>query len=566
MAELTVDIVANSRGLNQGVRDAQQKLNQLSSTASRAGQSVNANFTPFIFQAGQALSDFSVAGVLGAANNIEFLTQNFIQLQKQTGGTRAVFKGLLSSLTGPAGILFAVSAASSAFLLFGDDIASVVNKGSQELKRLEEKAREVADSLIKLSDATKVSFEGTFEDLKKQRDDTKAFVDAIEANIKAIRAFSNQGIDITGDEPAIISTLEQQRKIDALLEERSRVLVRQKAIYESINATVEDETARRELIGELEQTNLERKEKDVKKEKEKLTELQKAVKENEEIKRILDEINTGERDKLLTIQLQNQNLKDQFEIAERIRKEQLIRDSINVVGGNVASFSQTDEFAGVGDIEDTISKLTPLTLQATEVSREYLDVVNALGFEFNTLTSEQARLVDLNLQLADVVRNGTTEAFVGLFDAIGSGEDPFAALRQSIGSFAQDLGRTFIGFGIAGESLKVFLKNNPGAAIIAGGGLVALGAALKRSAQSKVDNFTSTGTAGGFSVRPEFLDPRLGRGTGVFQAGQEISAALGREGPAGSQSIPNTITLRARGRDLIAVVDTNQQLTTEVLG
>ena len=82
------------------------------------GKGLRSN-TQLYFQAGQAISDFAVAGIRGAANNIEFLA---------------------ASLGASAPLLIGISVAAAAFFTFGDDI-------TKALTPIREQAKATASSL-----------------------------------------------------------------------------------------------------------------------------------------------------------------------------------------------------------------------------------------------------------------------------------------------------------------------------------------------------------------------------------------------------------------------------------
>ena len=82
---------------------------QLSSTAGKTG----ATLTEF----GRVIAD-SPYGIMGVANNIEQLTQQFVDLQKESGSTGAAFRRLLDGLVGPNGIVIAIQVVTAALVLF----------------------------------------------------------------------------------------------------------------------------------------------------------------------------------------------------------------------------------------------------------------------------------------------------------------------------------------------------------------------------------------------------------------------------------------------------------------
>lgn len=95
-------------------------------------------------------------GIRGVANNIEFLTTSFINLQKSTGGTVPAIKAFLSSLAGPAGIIIAVSAVTSGLTALSQsgvrlsDILSFLTGESNDLAKAQrDLARLLGMQLVK---------------------------------------------------------------------------------------------------------------------------------------------------------------------------------------------------------------------------------------------------------------------------------------------------------------------------------------------------------------------------------------------------------------------------------
>ena len=131
-----------------------QTTSQVSNAVGKAEQSLK-RLTPASNQATLAMTNLGrVAqdapfGFLGIANNLNPLLESFQRLKATTGTTGGALKALGSSLIGPAGLGFAISAASSLLVVFGDKLFSAGKESS-----------EAADNFKKLSDATKAIFEG----------------------------------------------------------------------------------------------------------------------------------------------------------------------------------------------------------------------------------------------------------------------------------------------------------------------------------------------------------------------------------------------------------------------
>ena len=90
-----------------------------------------ANAVPAVTEFSRVIQD-APFGIQGVANNITQLTQNFGYLKAQTGSTSSALKAMATTLTGPAGILLAVSAVTSLLVAYGDEIGNLI-KGNNSL-------------------------------------------------------------------------------------------------------------------------------------------------------------------------------------------------------------------------------------------------------------------------------------------------------------------------------------------------------------------------------------------------------------------------------------------------
>lgn len=152
MAELSVRIGADIRGLQKGIERSEREFKDLAVAADKASGKIDRAFasagksggkfgqesikagqgvkqlnkevrgtTPALTSLSQVIQD-APFGIRGVANNITQLTSQFGHLQKNAGGTVAALKAMASSFVGPAGILFAVSAVTSILVSFGDQL------------------------------------------------------------------------------------------------------------------------------------------------------------------------------------------------------------------------------------------------------------------------------------------------------------------------------------------------------------------------------------------------------------------------------------------------------------
>lgn len=109
---------------------------QLSSTAGKTG----ATLTEF----GRVIAD-SPYGIMGVANNIEQLSQQFVDLQREEGSTRAALKKLASGLIGPNGIVIAIQVATAAMVYFSRQTQKAKEEADNFNLSLEEQKRRLIE-------------------------------------------------------------------------------------------------------------------------------------------------------------------------------------------------------------------------------------------------------------------------------------------------------------------------------------------------------------------------------------------------------------------------------------
>ena len=129
MAE-EIKIVASAVGfdqVNKALDSTSKTLTQTSEAASQAGKTLGTQLKAGTNQAQQSILNLSRVvqdapfGFIGIANNINPLVESFSRLKAETGSTGSALKGLLSGLSGPAGlgIAFAVVTTAIQFAQLG---------------------------------------------------------------------------------------------------------------------------------------------------------------------------------------------------------------------------------------------------------------------------------------------------------------------------------------------------------------------------------------------------------------------------------------------------------------
>lgn len=125
---VNVEITASVEGLKSGLKQAESGIKGFStetdkmvSKTNKMADTVKVNAVPAMTSFSQVIQD-APYGIRGVANNIQQLTSQFGYLSARTGGAGGAIKAMISSLSGPAGMLFAVSAITSLLVSYGDEL------------------------------------------------------------------------------------------------------------------------------------------------------------------------------------------------------------------------------------------------------------------------------------------------------------------------------------------------------------------------------------------------------------------------------------------------------------
>lgn len=170
--KLNVELSGDARELQKATKNAVKSLNNFEKAADKSIGAIDkptmaasksmgklgkatANANPSLQEFSRVIQD-APYGIQGVGNNITQLVSQFGYLQKSAGGTKAAFKLMLSSLAGPAGILFAVSTAVSLLTVFSsqlNDNRSEAEKNAEATKKASEALQNYADSLEQVARA-----------------------------------------------------------------------------------------------------------------------------------------------------------------------------------------------------------------------------------------------------------------------------------------------------------------------------------------------------------------------------------------------------------------------------
>lgn len=75
-------------------------------------------------------------GIMGIANNVDQLQESWVRLKEEQGGVKAGFSALIGAMTGPAGIMMAVSAVMALVVAFGDDLVGAIMGAGDEVDKM----------------------------------------------------------------------------------------------------------------------------------------------------------------------------------------------------------------------------------------------------------------------------------------------------------------------------------------------------------------------------------------------------------------------------------------------
>jgi hypothetical protein len=167
-SELTAEDLQNATVTS--AQQASQSMTQLGSSASSAATNLS-------FELVRASQDASHS--IGAvANQIPQMAEQFTQLRSQTGSTRGALSALVSTMTGPTGLL----AAGTLLVQFGPKLISFFTDTGEAAQNTEEKVNKVSEAVSSILDVQA----GQTEKLELGLEEAGQAIDETETNIQAL--------------------------------------------------------------------------------------------------------------------------------------------------------------------------------------------------------------------------------------------------------------------------------------------------------------------------------------------------------------------------------------------
>ena len=583
MADLSVGIGADIKGLNAGLAAANKEISNFSTNA----QKNLSRFDNSVKSGGQSLQSFSAGsnragfalqnlgrvaqdapfGFIGIQNNLNPLLESFQQLRKESGSNSAALKALGQSLIGPAGLGIALSVVGAAILFY---------------QQYQQKSRKETGAAAKENLTYVETLDAVRGALLKGAQDAQKEIASLETLFRATRNTTlsiterNKAVDtLQAKFPAYFGNLTNEQ---VLTDKGSEAYGRLK------NALIQVAQARaaENKIAQLASRQLENEQKIT---DERIKNQKLLLKQQSEVDKAFNNATSGstrdggalsdvvklssaktkvaESDKII-FDLNTDNakiLKQQLDLVSKINQITAqsgvnpFNDGLKEANNKLKELNSTRVKAtaikadftfdtlGLFNIQEEINKATGQNSLKIKI-KPVLEIDTVFSdFELQTIES----LKRFNDNASQIINGGIADTFGGLAAAIGGGLASGAdiasqlgsVLLTSIGNIAIQLGQLAIGVGIGVKGIKTALMSlNPVLAIAAGAALVALGSFVKGAA-SNIGSGGSSGGANGTRI------PGFATGVTNFKGGLAMVGERGPELlnlPTGSNVITNQNT------------------------
>ncbi len=186
----------------RGTASAQERVSSASTTMS-SGVSTSANALGF--ELVQASQDAQF-GLLGVANQVPLISEQFQRLQTQTGSTRGALGALVSALKGPAGVIGAVTL----LLSFGPQLVDFFESWIDGVDSAEEASKQLGEATSQLINIDLGLETQEIQNLERARE----FLDGIQQEIDAVEGLQFLREEFArADSGAILSQLRRLREL-----------------------------------------------------------------------------------------------------------------------------------------------------------------------------------------------------------------------------------------------------------------------------------------------------------------------------------------------------------------
>ena len=543
MAQLSVEIVGETKKLEKALDKAEKELKGLENTTKGFSKKFNTStasaskgfnkLNKSAISGNSAMTAFSRTvqdapfGIMGVSNNITNLTEQFGYLKNKTGSAGGAVKAMLRDLKGFGGISLAISVATSLMLVFGDKIFATKNKVKALKKEQEDLTKSLDDYLFQLGAVEKANLKGgksaskqivKLNLLKGQIEDTTLSNSKRLEGVNELRRIYPSYLQNITDEKALNGGLKKTYDdLTTSIMQRAKATASMDMMVDNQKKLINYES---QLTKELEKQEQNRKALYLYKDKSTDTTkpLSDRAKAGEALIRANDRFNKSlEETKRL-----------QGEISKLTQENLDLSVNIKDVGGITS-----DTIIPETTITETKAKVTALfselnTIISSGIEGLKTDVlVDLIPLKKFDLQAEEfkARLQRFNEDISVVIEGSLKNTFAGIGQAIGeamvNGGNLMSglgkALLSNVGSLLTQLGKMAIGVGIGIKAIKSALASlNPAVAIGAGIALVALGSAFSAGA-SKIAS--SSGGGGSVSGGADRYTPSSSNSSSISSSG-----------------------------------------------
>lgn len=520
------DLLATEKKLSTQSKTLRSDLSKLNASTKDLGGKGMGTLKKGAANGSAAMTSFSRTiqdapfGLMGVSNNITNLTEQFGYLKAKTGSAGGALKAMLKDLKGFGGITFAISAATSLLLVFGD-----------KLKATKGLVDNFNDSLANVSTSSIVEFKAltdTMLDVNATQKEQSKALEILKSkysdfDVSILRNKDNYDLAKKSIQQ-YITTLVQQARAQAALgiieEKQAKILVlEQKKILKMRNsfgsATVKQFEDRRNKLLSLNN---------------------KQLKDNDNLRK--------KREK---------QINDRFNAVKNMGAKEIsvLEQDIKVLS-NLANVRDLILFGGKNqniNLNKKVQSLYSGLVEANIVGRDAFNEssqnnpLQVLPNDFDSQTEEfKLKVAEFGKTAGMLLQQGAVTAVAGFGEALGgalaSGADIMQALGttllSTIGDISIQLGKQAIGIGIAMIAIKKAFSN-PFTAIAAGTALVALGSFVKGTVSKTTQGGAASGSEAS-NTGSNYSPPRSfggsssfgnSGGTVVFEiAGQKLVGVL----------------------------------------
>lgn len=511
------DLTNQGKSLRSSLKDTQSKMRVLSGNSGLGGvQKATANATPTLLEFNRVIQD-APFGIQGVANNITQLTTNFGYLKQSTGSTKGALQALVAGFTGPAGILFAVSAVTSLLVSYGDKLQFAASQSNKLAKASKEFVSDAYSEIEALKILVSIA-----SDVGNSYKVRKGALDEI--NDKYGEYLGNLDLES-------VKTDKVRQSIDKL--SQSLIL---KAKIEGLSALITEKTS--ESAEDLIRLELE-KEAAIRKSQSALSDF---INGNKLLKTVLSD-QKGFNARFLALKKLAKQQTDLGELARRgLGIVNIPLDEYKDLSSEIKTIQENadDALAPLLKLQESFKKnvfeITPIITEPVikdvgsgggfstplvsklnlEIATEGFDISEVIGEGIDNAVERvdigavklKIALENLNAAASDIISNGISNTFAGLGQSIGESfatggniiESVGSSLLSSIGGILVELGKQAIAVGVGLLGIKAALKTlNPAAAIAAGVALVAIGGAFSSAASNAGSSIGGGGNTGSSS-------------------------------------------------------------------